>query len=107
MEDEREQTTSVREQSDRRTGQVPHARQGRRLPRTLRPRLPLRRPNPVGRPYWDPLWPLAIEEAVQSIGAECGAVNGGLLFKTAELRDQVLAMAEEAYPRLRARFRPR
>ncbi|MNX29977.1 hypothetical protein D3C86_601310 [compost metagenome] len=40
-------------------------------------RLPLRRRNPVGLPYWDPLWPLAIEEAVQSIGAECGAVNGG------------------------------
>lgn len=69
-------------------------------------RLALRRRNPAGRPYWDPLWSAAVREAVKSTGAECAAVNGGMMFKTADLRDQVSAHAEDIYPQLCARYRP-
>lgn len=64
-------------------------------------RLPLRRRNPNGWPYWDPLWRAAVLEAAKALGVETAIVNGALRLKSVEDRDAVRAGAGAAYEALR------
>lgn len=69
-------------------------------------RLPLRRRNPNGWPYWDPLWRAAVLEAARALGVETAIVNGALRLKSVEDRDAVRAGAGPAYNALRRQTGP-
>lgn len=47
--------------------------------------------------HWDPLWPGCVRDAAKELGADYMPVNWQFLFRSAELRDQVVARAEQLW----------
>lgn len=58
-------------------------------------RTPMRRRSKAeGRTYWDPLWPISLRRAVKSLDAETVVVDKGMFFRTLEMRDATVVLAE-------------
>jgi len=60
-------------------------------------RLAMKRKGGPGARYWDPRWPMSIEQAVRELGIEVVRVNGGMFTREEDERDGILARAEEIW----------
>lgn len=65
-------------------------------------RIAMNRRNPVGRPYWDPLWHSSLNRAARELEIEVVRINGGMFTREVAQRDAIKARAEIILQSMRA-----
>ncbi|MCG6122971.1 MAG: hypothetical protein MEP57_09795 [Microvirga sp.] len=60
-------------------------------------RLAMKRKGNSTARYWDPRWPMSIEQAVSELGIDVIRVNDGMFTREEVERDEILERAEEIW----------